>query len=149
MKYHAFISYRHETGGQVLARKLYELLRDKGYRVWFDEAALSPGTIWVEEVKAAMLQSAAVLFVFSGEDLNRGWVQSELEAALKANKRIVPVLPSKTYLAELPAELASRQAIIFSENKIETERQFKLLLKEIDSSVDIWSKIRSYIINDS
>jgi hypothetical protein len=149
MKYHAFISYRHGTEGQALAKRLHEFLKHQGYRVWFDEVSLEPGVIWVEEVKAALLQSAAILFVFSGEDLERGWVTKELEVALKADKRIVPILPSGHYLSQLPEELAKRQAIVFSENAEESKAQFQRLLQEVDSSVGFWSKLRSYIVNDS
>ena len=149
MKYHAFISYRHETESQKLAERLYEYLINKGYRVWFDEVELAPGAIWVEEIKSAMYQSSAVLFILSGEDTNTGWMAQELDAALKAKKRIVPVVTSKEVLSTLPKELSMRQAIVIDEKPEGIDRQLSLLLKEIDSSLDFWKKIRSYLQNDS
>lgn len=149
MKYDAFISYRHDTESQKYAKQLYEFLKNEGFKVWFDVETILPGQGWANEIREALENSSIILFLFSGESINKGWLQKEIEIAMRQDKRIVPVVTDKKYLADLPRGLAERQAIVLSNEPEEVQRQFKWLLKEIDGSVDFWSKLRSYIINDS
>ncbi|MBR3084801.1 MAG: toll/interleukin-1 receptor domain-containing protein [Kiritimatiellae bacterium] len=94
--YDLFISYR-KDGGQDFARSLYDYYKNKGKSVFFYQAAQAKLTGYINAVtQDAVRRSDAVIFVLSPgffnkcTDKNDG-CRVELEAALDADKFIVPV----------------------------------------------------------
>lgn len=114
MDYEIFISYR-RSGGDVLAKLLYETLRYKKYSVFFDHESLSSG-VFGEKILATIRRSKDVIVVLSRECLPRcknkdDWMFREIREAIQSDKNITLVftedfpMPTKQELAEYPEEI--------------------------------------------
>jgi TIR domain len=135
-----FISYRREdTSGY--AGRLYDSLRARiGGGVFMDIDAIEPGLDFVEAIEGAMQRCTVVLALIGDRWLavrdaqgrtrldNAGdFVRLELETALRADKRVIPVLvhdatmPSEEQLPESLRALARRHAIELSDARWSTD----------------------------
>ena len=96
-----FISYSRVNGEVVsIAAKL---LRAGGATVFQDVVDIEYGSDWQEALARAIRQCERVLVFWSLAASTSEWVEREWRMALKAGKRIVPMLLDKT---PLPAELS-------------------------------------------
>lgn len=96
MAYDIFITYRRE-GGRQYARNLQLMLQMRGYTVFFDYDELTDGP-FPDEIKAAIEGCTIYMVVLTKGALDGcvspdSWVRREIETALEAGKRIVPVDP--------------------------------------------------------
>lgn len=99
-KYDIFISYRRDGGAQY-ARTLQLMLERKGYRVFLDYDELTDAQ-FSPQIDAAIRNSNIYILVLSKGSLvrcaNEGdWVRREIEVALEAGKRLVPINPDNTF----------------------------------------------------
>lgn len=99
-RYDVFISYRRDGGAQY-ARTLQLMLEMRGYRVFLDYDELVDGQ-FSPKIEAAIHNSTIYMIVLSKGSMARcanegDWVRLEIEQALKANKRLVPVNPDGTF----------------------------------------------------
>ena len=112
--YEIFISYR-RNGGDILAKLLYETLRNKKYSVFFDHESLSSG-VFGEKILSTIRGSKDVVVVLSKDCLNRckvkdDWMFLEVREAIETNKNITLVfsedfsMPSSQELLEYPKEI--------------------------------------------
>lgn len=112
--YEIFISYR-RNGGDILAKLLYETLRNKKYSVFFDHESLSSG-VFGEKILSTIRGSKDVIVVLSKESLNRckireDWMFLEIREAIETDKNITLVfsedfnMPSSQELLEYPEEI--------------------------------------------
>ena len=76
-----FISYAREDEGS--ARKVYEDLSAKGFKVWFDKETLLPGQNWELEIKKGIREADAIIILISSKSVNkRGYINKEIRLAL-------------------------------------------------------------------
>src|SRR4051794_38553159 len=89
-----FLSY--SSRDKLAARSLYRLLSDMGLDVWFDEAALVPGSRWDTALRLAVERSKTVLLLI-GEQAPGHSQSAEVRTVLNRassddNFRVIPVL---------------------------------------------------------
>lgn len=94
MAYDIFITYRRE-GGREYARNLQLMLQMRGYSVFFDYDELNDGP-FPAEIEAAVRGCLIYMVVLTKGALDGcvnpdSWVRHEIETALDAGKRLVPV----------------------------------------------------------
>ena len=116
-----FISYRRQDAAAYAGRLHDVLVQRYSERVFFDITDLSPGTDWSTQLQQAVASSELMLVVIgpqwlsatspSGErriDDPGDFIRSEIAAALRLNKRVVPVLVAGAMMphsSELPDDL--------------------------------------------
>ncbi len=112
--YEVFISYR-RSGGDLLAKLLYETLRYKKYSVFFDHESLSSG-VFGEKILDTVRNAKDVIVILSRDCLERckskdDWMYIEIREAIENHKNITLVFsedfvkPSSSELAEYPEEI--------------------------------------------
>ena len=90
-----FISYR-RNGGDILAGRIADRLKSKGYLVFLDVDSLRTGT-YSEQILEAISKCDDVLVVLPPNALDRcndenDWVKQELSYAFQEKKNVIPVL---------------------------------------------------------
>ena len=76
-----FISYAREDVDS--ARKVYDDLKARGFKVWFDVETLLPGQNWELEIKKGIRQADAIIILISSKSVNkRGYINKEIRLAL-------------------------------------------------------------------
>jgi len=100
-----FLSYRRKTSWAV-ALKLHESLTAKGVDVFMDMEDLGEGQFAQKLVDEIQKRDYFILLL-APDTLKSDWVMREAQLAMKAGKRIIPVLTDGFTLAEenLPSEL--------------------------------------------
>ena len=138
-KYDIFISYRRDTG-DVLAKLLYETLRQKNYSVFFDHESLHSG-VFGETILSTINDAKDVLVVLSKDCFVRcneqdDWMLQEIREAIKHNKNIILVfskdfvIPSSQELKSYPEEI--EKLLKFQGQKISIEHYDYTLGKIIE-----------------
>jgi hypothetical protein len=73
----------HATEDKPQARKLYFLLKEKGYQPWLDEEDLIPGQLWREEIPKAIQKSDIFIACLSKNSIRKqGYIQREFRMAI-------------------------------------------------------------------
>lgn len=98
-----FLSYAHEWRDE--ASYVAQFLGARGITVWFDEESLRVGDSLPNKVKNGITHAGDFIALFSPDYFTSEWCMRELEAALKANRRILPVKVSPGELV-MPPHLA-------------------------------------------
>ena len=112
--YDIFISYRRD-GGDILAKLLYESLKQQKYSVFFDHESLSSG-VFGEQLLETVRNAKDVIVVLSKGCLERcksndDWMLKEISEAVKNKKNIIPVFseefrtPTQEELLDYPIEI--------------------------------------------
>lgn len=84
-----FISYARE--GQSIAEKLYDDLKDKGYKPWLDKHDLLPGENWEDTIRDEIEKSNCFLVLLSNNSISkRGYIQKELRTAISILDELPP-----------------------------------------------------------
>jgi hypothetical protein len=76
-----------------------------------DVTGIQAGDAWLDAIKTAIADSAAVLVLCSETSIHRPWVQFEVGAAWATGKRIIPVCHSGMTMADLPMPLSSLEGL--------------------------------------
>ena len=101
-----FISYsRHD---RQIVERLASALEARGRSTWVDWADIPPTAEWMSEITVAIDASDTVVVVLSPDSVASTVCGEELDAAVAANKRIVPVVVREVEPAEVSPELAKR-----------------------------------------
>lgn len=109
--YQIFISYR-RAGGEYLAGRIADKLRNRGYTVFYDVESMRAGK-FNNQIYAAIRSSADVLVILPEHGLDRcfdegDWVRMEIEYAISLDKNIIPVMvPGFSFPAILPLKMES------------------------------------------
>ena len=104
-----FISYRRE-GGDMTAMYIYQALKDRGYRVFYDVEVLRAGK-FNEELLKEIQACTDFILVLSPHALDRctdddDWVRQEIAEAIRCEKNIIPVmLNGFSFPDTLPADI--------------------------------------------
>lgn len=151
--YEIFISYR-RNGGDILAKLLYETLRNKKYSVFFDHESLSSG-VFGEKILSTIRQAKDVIVVLTKDCLIRckdkdDWMFLEISEAIKTNKNITLVfsenfsMPSSQELLEHSEEI--QKLLTYQGYLINVEHYDSTLKKICDGFV---ARPVSYTENDA
>lgn len=111
-----FLSYN--SADKQAARKLAEILRDRGLSVWLDEWCLRPGLPCLPLIEAG-IQSCPSFVVLVGKDGFGPWQSEEMRAALSRavgeKRTVIPVIPvllaDDAAAPKLPLFLAGRECV--------------------------------------
>jgi len=110
-----FISYRRKDIEFV--RKLDAALRETGREMWVDWEDIPPGsTDFTNDIAEGIESSDAFIAVLSPDYLDSPYCLSELEYAVKLNKRLVPVVVKKFEGREYPPSIAHINWVYFVEH---------------------------------
>jgi hypothetical protein len=106
-RFDVFISYSRAQTDPV--RPLVQSLESRGYRVFFDQQSIEPGSNWKHCLRSAIRQSRAMILCWSVEAQGSEYIQFELHQALALKKPLIPWLLDATPLPDMHRDL---QAIV-------------------------------------
>lgn len=131
--YDCFISYF--SGDKMFVQRIGGDLRQRGIRIWIDDAEIEVGDSISDKIEVALKRSYTFAIVLSKQALSRPWVRDELRAAYSLrhaeNLKILPLLYED---CEIPLFLADYRYADFREEKNYTE-QIELLARSIQNAV--------------
>lgn len=104
---HIFVCYSRKD--QNYALQLEGALEKIGKNVWIDVEDLPASYIWRSEIKNAITEAIAFVYLVSTSSLGSEYCQKEFEFAGQLNKRIFPILLPGTTDKEIPEEVSSYQ----------------------------------------
>ena len=90
-RYDAFLSYAREDS-DFAVHTLHAGLSSRGLDVWLDREDILGGALWRERVWRGIEACKAFLFVMSPDSVASDACRAELELAVAAHKRIVPIV---------------------------------------------------------
>ena len=99
-----FISYSRKDKAAVQA--LHAALQGRELDTWVDWEDIPPTALWRAEIHAAIAAADAFLFVLSPDSLASAVCAEELAAAVRLDKRLIPVVVRDVDPAATPPELA-------------------------------------------
>jgi hypothetical protein len=118
-----FISYAQQDAD--IARQLTRALNDSGIAdVFFDRAALRPGSNWHLEVANALERANVMVVLVSPESMASEWVRQEINLALTSPRfegRVVPIEIRPTHT--MPWILEQLQILHFDKDAETNRRQ--------------------------
>ncbi len=106
-KYDVFISY--SSSDHLWAQKLYESLRDRGVKPFWDKESLRTGEQWDLQLEDALNASQHLVVLWSANASNSNWVNQEINFFYRLNandRRILPIV-----LEGSPARFGTVQAL--------------------------------------
>ncbi|MEH2184286.1 TIR domain-containing protein [Nostoc sp.] len=77
-----FISHATEDK-EIVARPVYQKLKDKGYKVCFDEASFTVGDSLSRSIAKGLLESRFIIIVLSPSFFKKGWTIHEYQGAVQ------------------------------------------------------------------
>src|SRR5258708_30450401 len=97
-----FLSYPWQDRDE--AKSIYLALADQGHRVFFDRADLPAGDEYHNRIRAAIENSHLFIFLISPDAIDaKSYTLTEVEIAVKARVKLLPVMLRDTDIAKLPA----------------------------------------------
>jgi WD40 repeat protein len=111
--YDAFVSYSRED--QVFVKRLTEALAARGKRSWVDWADIPPTAEWMAEIREAIDAADTYVVVLSPASIASKVCAAELDGAMAANKRIVPILAREVAEGTVPDALARLNWVVFTD----------------------------------
>ena len=126
-----FLIYAKEDIERI--EKLYDELKESGFKPWLDTKEILPGQDWKQSIKKAIEESDIALACISKNSVSkRGFVQSELKMALDLlEERSVgfsPVIPVRLEETEVPDRLKKLQWIDLFKN--DNVKKLKIALEK-------------------
>jgi tetratricopeptide (TPR) repeat protein len=116
-----FVSYAREE--QNFVRRLCDELEAAGLHPWVDVDGVYGGEEFWPEICKAIDAATALVYVISPHSAASPYCRREVDRAIAARKRVVPVCRTEVEAALLPPEVASRQWIFFrGDEEAETAR---------------------------
>ncbi len=101
-----FVSYSRKDTEVV--RAVASELTKRNIAIWMDSTSLNVGENWADTIFRSLEQAAGLIIFLSAASLESPWVLHELQAALKRQARIFPVLLEQV---KLPVGLANIQYV--------------------------------------
>ena len=136
-KYDIFISYR-KGDGKGIARMVKESLAHRGYRVFLDYDEVKDG-IFDKTILDAIDSAPVYVLILTAHCLNRcsnadDWIRLELEHAISAKKKIIPINPDKQFTGfpdDFPAHL--RQVLeLHQYTTLDTGQLYQASIDQLD-----------------
>jgi WD40 repeat protein len=127
-----FISYSRVEGAFV--RHLFEGLTVRGVDAWVDWEDIPPSAEWMVEIERGIDSADAFVFVISPSSLASKVCAQELEHAIAAGKRLIPVLHAEVPGLPMPEELA-RLNWIFARREDELPAALERLVQALTTDL--------------
>ncbi len=86
-----FISYG-RAESKYFASQLYDLLTEKGYKVWFDQNDIPLAVDFQDQIDEGIEKADNFIFVIAPHSIRSPYCKKEIELATKYSKRIIPIL---------------------------------------------------------
>jgi WD40 repeat protein len=128
-----FISYSRRD--RAVVERLAQALEARGRTAWVDWADIPPTAEWMAEIRDAIEASDTVVVVLSPDSVASPVCGEELEVAISANKRSVPVVVRDVASEDVPAELAKRNWL-FLRDQDDFEAGVDRLVATLDTDLD-------------
>ena len=109
---YAFLSYSRQD--KAVADKLTGALAARGVRIWKDVEQIAPGAKWEQELEKGLVGASAIIFFASRNSSTSRWMTYEVEAFLKRNKLVLPLILDLAGVGTLPPALHSLQWVDIS-----------------------------------
>lgn len=122
-----FLCHNHKD--KIFARRIGEDLRQRGIRVWIDEAELQVGDSLIRKIETAIAETDYLAAIISKNSITSEWVTRELEIAINReihNKRLF-VLPLIIDDCDVPVFLTGRLFADFRDPEYYEENLAKIL----------------------
>jgi WD40 repeat protein len=100
-----FISYARRPVDRQFVDWLADRLTERGKKVWLDRSSIAPGADWRQRIERGIEAATSVIVVITPDSTRSPECANEIEAALKANKRIVPIVLRAPRVEDLAPEL--------------------------------------------
>ena len=121
-----FLSYSRRD--EAVARRLWDALELKGWRVWIDADDIPAAAEWREELSHGIEAAHTLVFAISPDSVRSRHCADELARAVELGKRIVPVLVRPA--DGVPEALAARQWV-----RLGASDDFSQSMAELDSAL--------------
>jgi hypothetical protein len=125
-----FLSYA--ASDRTIAVRLTADLEDLGLSVWSD-LQLRAGDDWRAALSAALESAEVVIVIISPNSLRSQWVTHEWSSALTRSARIIPALAEGAQYSDLPAPLASIQAVDLNDYE-KAIQDIRVAVSQLESS---------------
>ncbi len=96
-----FLSYARSDAGEI-AEYLYERLTGAGYEVWKDDHDLPLGANFPGAISAALEDQCDVIVLLTRAALKSEWVNDEVNMAVTARRRVIPIVLDELKDDEIP-----------------------------------------------
>lgn len=93
-------------------RELADILSHNGLTVWLDHRDFTAGEAWEKRLEEALRSSDAVLFVISGDNLERSNLFFELGFAKALGKQSVFIVPGNHDISWIPSDLRDEELVV-------------------------------------
>ncbi|WP_375561235.1 TIR domain-containing protein [Bernardetia sp. OM2101] len=116
-----FISYG-RAESKYFASQLYDLLTEKGYKVWFDQNDIPLAVDFQDQIDEGIEKSDNFIFVIAPHSIRSPYCKKEIELATKYSKRIIPILhiePSGAMISEFMHPSVSKRNWLYMRQNIE------------------------------
>ncbi len=129
----AFISYSRQD--EAFVRELHAALAGRGKDVWVDWEDIRKSADWRATIETGIASARAVVAVLTPEFATSEVCGAEVEQAVRAKKRLIPVVRRETDRALLGDELNAPNWIFFRETD-DFEAAFEELVEALETDLD-------------
>jgi WD40 repeat protein len=130
-----FISYgRADSKG--FATQLHQRLTELGLKVWFDQNDIPPAVDWQNQIYDGIEKAHNFIFIITPHSVNSAYCLEEVLAAVKHNKRIIPLLHIQSPLEKMHPIIRQLNWIFFQEGIDAFEEAFNKLIYTIEHHLD-------------
>lgn len=125
-----FISYG-RAESKYFANQLYDVLTEKGYKVWFDQNDIPLAVDFQDQIDEGIEKSDNFIFVIAPHSIRSPYCKKEIELATKYSKRIIPILhiePSNEMIGEfMHPSISKRNWIYMRQTTLDGQGQHEWL----------------------
>lgn len=132
-----FISYSRQDS--LFVEELRAALKSQGRSVWLDTSDIAPTSLWRHDITEAIDAASAVLFVLSPAWLGSEVSQRELQYAVEAHKKLVPVLYQDVDHAQVHPALAEINWILARPGD-NWQDAVQRILFAVDTDLEYWQQ---------
>lgn len=123
-----FISYG-TADAEAHARWLHGHLKKKGFKTWFAEEDIAPGTIWDAQIDRGLSSAKALVVVLTPGSEASPQVKGEWNYALN---HYMPVIPLIFAPCKIPRTLDTLNFLDFRDERDASLKKFALRLRDLD-----------------
>ena len=132
---YVFISYARDD--RAFVDRLVDDLRKHGIAVWQDVEQLAPGQNWERQIRSALLETSALLYIASARSTRSSWVNAELHAVVDRGIPVVPIIVDDAGVENLPLSLQVYQWVDFRSSYYEALSVLTRALKHFQRSTPV------------
>ncbi len=126
----------HNSEDKPFVRNLGSYLKEHGFRVWVDEACLTPGVSLLTAIADAVLAVDVVVAILSKSAVASPWVTKELQIAMtqEVKERRIKVIPIVKEACDIPAFLSDKLYLDFTTPARRTRNKPTLIASILENS---------------